>query len=234
MSTQNNNNTKEQFRKLDPDSLPFPVEGMRGLSDTEKKEISAEMEREKKEEARIKQLKEAATFPHLPKDPAYRAVPEDILTINEFNKNLETSTRIMINVALGEYCIVREVDDQGNDHNRQLLFKRVTYDEYGEYQEIQEKIDDLNNRINLLRSLVDKTEQTFDRIREYQKQLKGIVDEKAEKGLKTFFKPNDIQKAILTNKKNFDYNDLLLSVEIGYFRYTRSPFLRSISSSSST
>lgn len=233
MSANNNSNAKEQYKKLDPNSMPFPIEGMTGLDQETKNKISVEMELEKKETERLKQLKDSATFPHLPNDPAYRAVPEDILTINEFNKNLETSTRIMINVALGDYCIVRKVLENGDDENKKILFKRVTYDEYGEYQEIQERIDDLNNRINILRAQADRTEQTFDRIREYQKTLKGIVDEKAIKGLKTFFKSDPTQQHILASKKSYDYNDLLLSVEIGYFRYTRSPFLRSINSSSS-
>lgn len=234
MSANNNNQPKSNYRNLDPNAMPFPIEGAKNIDPEITQEMKEQMEKEQKEQERLKQLKEQATFPHLPKDPAYRAVPDDILTINEFNKNLETSTRIMINVALGDYCIVRKVLENGDDENKKILFKRVTYDEYGEYQDIQERIDDLNNRINILRAQADKTEQTFDRIREYQKELKKIVDEKATTGLKTFFKGDQTQKHIKENKKEYDYNDMLLSVEIGYFRYTRSPFLRSISSSSNT
>lgn len=227
----NSNNKKDNFKNINPDHLTFGVETAKDVDQELSKEEKERLKKEAEESERIKKLKDNSTFPHLPHDPAYTTVPEDLLTINEFNKNLETSTRIMINVALGSYAVVRKIDDEGNDTNISIKFKRVTYDEYGSYQEIQERIDDYNNRINILRVQQDKTEDTYNRIREYQKELKKIVDEKVIEGLKTFFKSDTNQKAMLADKNQYDYNDLLLSVEIGYFRYTRSPFLRSINSS---
>lgn len=227
----NNNPNNKNFKNLNPDHLTFGVETAKNVEPELSKAETERIQKEQDEQNRIKKLKDNSTFPHLPKDPAYTVVPEDLLTINEFNKNLETSTRIMINVALGDYAIVRKIDQEGNDTNVQINFKRVTYDEYGEYQEIQERIDDYNNRINILRNQIDKTEETYNRIREYQKELKKIVDQKVNTGLKTFFKSTTNQKYMVNQKHEYDYNDLLLSVEIGYFRYTRSPFLRSINSS---
>lgn len=230
-----NQSDKDKFKHVNPDHMIFGTEGQAANIDPKiQQEMKEEAERIKKEQERIKELEKNSSLPHLPKDPAYKVVPDDILTINDYNKRLAISTKVMINVSLGDYCIVRAINENGEDTNVKILFKRVNYEEYGKYQEIQEQLDDYNNRILLLTNQADKTEATYDRIREYRKASKPIIDQKANVGLPTFFKPDNNLKAIMANKKGYDYNDILLSCEIGYFRYNQSPFLRSISSSSNT
>lgn len=235
MSTNTNNASKKL--NMDPRSLTFveqdPVVASSNAAqmidnDQLKKEVD-----ERNEFNRIAKLKTTAVHLYMPDDPAYKQVSDDLLAVNELSKNLDASTRVMINVALGDYGVFRrKTDDEDKPEQEKLLFRRVYFEDFDKYQDTQDDLNDINRRITLLEtSGGGGTEAGLDRLKEYKKQAKAAIAKKIDTGLEVFFKKSE---GIRGNTKKYDYNDMLFNVEIGVFRYTRAPFLRQISSTNTS
>lgn len=201
------------------------LEKPRELTPEEKEEL-----RKKKEHADyIEKLKKETEYEHLPKDPIYRPIPDDLIELNNLDKNMDDTTKIMINVALSDYVVFRKIEDNEDDvENVKVNFKRVNFDDYSKYSDVQEELDYLNNKQAILRGKVRTNPDLYDEIRELQKSIKKVIEQKINTGLEVFFKKHS-QYDLVKDRKLFDYNDLLFNIEIAFFRYTRSPFLRRIS-----
>lgn len=228
------NNQTARKTNLDPRAMTF-------ISDSEVKNSgqmidgSVNQLSEFEQQRRINELRKEAVFLYLPDDPAYKPISDDLISVNEMSKNLDGSTRIMINVALGDYGIFRkkpETED-GNPTPVKLNFRKVYFEDYDNYTEAQDELNDMNKRVLFLENSPTTSMQQLDDLREHKKKAKDAIANKIKVGLTTFFKiPKDSD--ILTNPKKYDYNDLLLNIEVGAFRYTRAPFLRQISSTNSS
>lgn len=219
---------------LDPRAMTFLQES-KGQSSGQITDVSVSQLSEFEQQRRINELRSNAVFLYLPDDPAYRPISDDLLAVNEMSKNLDGSTRVMINVALGDYGIFRKkpTSDDAKPEQLKFNFRKVYYEDYDAYVEVQDELNDYNKRVLFLENSPTTSMQQLDELRDYKKQAKDAITKKIQSGLKTFFKIPDGHD-ILTNIKKYDYNDLLLNIEVGVFRYTRAPFLRQISSTNSS
>lgn len=223
---------------VNPNDLTFPQEEVTvtNLTDEQIKQRKEEEERVK-EQKRLQTVRDSANFVHLPNDKIYRPISDELLEVNELGKNIPTTTKIMINAALSDYVVFRKMfGDEENQkvENVKAEFKRVNYDEFTKYQEVQEDLEYLNQKIEILKEEKKQSIETMDKIRSLQKEVKKAINSKIETGIEVFFKKNKTTEDILKNKASYDYNDLLLNIEIAFFRYSRSPFLRQISSTSTS
>ena len=220
---------------VDSKDLTFPQEEVTVTNLTEEQiKQRKEEEAQEKERKRLQKMRDSASFVHLPNDPIYRPISDELLEVNELGKNIPTTTKIMINAALSDYVVFRKMsgdEDNSQVENVKAEFKRVNYDEFTKYQEANEDVEYINQKIEILKQENPQSVETMDKIRTLQKQVKHAINTKIETGIEVFFKKNKAQD-IIKNKAAYDYNDLLLNIEIAFFRYSRSPFLRQISSQS--
>lgn len=234
MSTANNQTPRKT--NLNPEAMTFINDDViKNANSAKMVDVSGSQLSEFEQQRRINELRKEAVFLYLPDDPAYRPISDDLISVNEMSKNLDGSTRVMINVALGDYGVFRKKPVSENDKPEQikLNFRKIYFEDFDTYTEAQDELNDMNKRVLFLENSPTTSMQQLDELREYKKKAKLAINKKIDVGLKTFFKiPNGVDIAI--NKKAYDYNDLLLNIEVGVFRYTRAPFLRQISSTSSS
>ena len=160
----------------------------------------------------------------------------ELIELNDLDRNMDDTTKIMLNVALSDYVVFRRMVDKENSdevENVQIFFKRVNFDDYDKYSTIQEELDYLNNKMIILRQRVKTNGDLYDEIRSLQKEIKKVIKSKIDTGLEVFFKKHPTYD-IVKDKAQFDYNDLLFNIEIAFFRYTRAPFLRRIISTNTS
>lgn len=221
--------------KMDPRAMTFLPESTTIKNDGQMTDVSVSQLSEFEQQRRINELRNNAVFLYLPDDPAYKPISDDLISINEMSKNLDGSTRVMINVALGDYAVFRKkpIGDSEKPEQLKFNFRRVYFEDYEAYTEVQDELNDMNKRVLFLENSPTTSMQQLDDLRDYKKKAKDAITNKIRKGLVTFFKIPEGHD-ILANPKKYDYNDLLLNIEVGVFRYTRAPFLRQISSTSSS
>lgn len=241
---------------INPDDLTFPIEGMvtplssssnnsnnnktieaDTVTDPELKQQLKQNQEQRNQEAlkdaaerqRLQKLRDKATFVHLPDDPIYKPISDELLDVNEVGRDVPVTVKIMLNAALSDYVVFRKLNDNNEVlENVKVEYKRVNYDEAQRYQDIVDELVFLNNRINILAKMTPQTLEISDKIRQTQIASKKLISEKINEGLEVFFKKNQVQD-LKENKAEYDYNDILLNLEIAYFRYVKSPFLRQIS-----
>lgn len=175
---------------------------------------------------RIGVLKQTLGFENLPDDPIYRQIDEDLLDLNEINeKDMGPAIRIMINVALSDYVVIRKIIDSEMDQveNIKYFFKMVDYEDYNRYHEVQSELEHDTRMIDMIRRKEDVTIESYEKIRELEKRQTALIMQRNRIGLEIFFKNSaDIAKS----QKGYESNDVTFAVETAYFRYSRSPFLR--------
>lgn len=188
---------------------------------------------------RLERLKfdENVKFVHFPDDPAYRPISLEAIKMNEFeNDDLKLNTRIMMNLALGDYVIFREIpdDDDKDPIPIKVYFRRVKTNEFNEYVDIQTQLDDLVKRANLIESTYPFTLELQDKLYETQKRLIKVARDRVKKGFDIFFKWSPEERTQLQKLyEMYDNNDITFNVDTAFLRITKSPFLRRKSSPSS-
>ena len=136
----------------------------------------------------------------------------------------------MMNVAITDYVIFRQVGDDDNTIPIKVYFRRVKTNEFQDYVDIQTQLDDLVKRVGIIDSKYPFTLEDQDQLYETQKRLIKVARERVKKGFDIFFKLTKEEKELYDD---LDNNDVSFNVDSAFLRITKSPFLRRKSSPSS-
>lgn len=247
-NTNNNSTTKKQTYEVNTNELTFPVEGMRnanivkGSSTTNTSGYASAREdsinspstnSQTVKKTRVSNVIKDEPYPieqleflHLPKDPVYQPIPLELVKANEFKEDEITySTRIIMNLAISDYAVFRVIDPDTGDiiDNIKLPFKRVPMNILQGYIDRQSETDNIVRTVNMIAMLQNPKREDIQRLNELQDEMTNSVRERVKYGFKAFFKvPVDVMKIY----DNLDYNDINFNVDAGFFRLTKSPFLR--------
>lgn len=244
-----------QRYKIDTRELTFPIDGMKhgkvvNENQTEsspnkqvaqqQQQITAKPKEEEKEKdyriveyEKLQKLKydENVKFIHLPDDPAYQPISIELIKMNDLeNDDLRLNTRIMMNIALSDYVIFRQIGDDDSTIPIKVYFRRVKTNEFQDYVDIQTQLDDLVKRVGIIDSKYPFTLEDQDQLYEVQKRLIKTARERVKKGFDIFFKLSKEEKELYAD---LDNNDIAFNVDSAFLRITKSPFLRRKSSPSS-
>jgi len=239
--------TGKEYRQIDKNELTFPdLRGMKNANVVRDYTNSNSNERtdpsnpnnlhfKNDKVAKIKiapQVKdepypiEQLEFLHLPKDPVYLPIPLELVKANEFKEDEITySTRIIMNLAISDYAVFRKIDFDTGDTTEaiKLPFKRVPMVILQNYIDRQGYIDNIVRTINMIGMLKDPTREDIQRLNELQVEMNETIRDRVKYGFRAFFK---VPQEILEIYDELDYNDILFNVDAGFFRLTKSPFLR--------
>lgn len=164
-----------------------------------------------------------------PPDPIYSAMPLELIKANEFDKeeNLNYSTRVIMNVSVSDYVVFREVDEFGDEvATHKIAFKQVSMKMLQNYLDKQAIIDDFVRTINMYSKLVDITREEIKMLKHMNADLTQAIRDRIYYGFRIFFK---IPQDLLARYDDLNYNDITFNVDAGFFRLTKSNFLRRLS-----
>jgi hypothetical protein len=256
----NHNNDKTERYTIDKNELTFPIDGLKNAKivnesseaarqsshdipsgNTEAQFVNKNNQvvptKKTPEQLKAEQLERMAyedkdlKFIHLPDDPAYKPISLELIKMNEFqNEDLKLNTRIMMNIALSDYVVFRQLNDDGDvEENVKVYFRRVKTNEFQEYVDLQTALDDLVKRVGIIEMTYPPTMELQDKLYDYQKKLIAVARQRVRKGYDIFFKWES--QEFRNNMFNeFDNNDITFNVDCAFVRLTKSPFLRRKSS----